>query len=271
MKRLIEKLIADLSAERILTHQVVRSLLDRCEISSNEVADFLNGKAGEVDETTLDAVLSPIYTPDWTHRAHYVEDMERVEVTTQTVSLIVSELVQAGIQATYQYEDGTVTMPLPEVMIDRWVRRLHLDAAIPDRVRAAIDATVPNGDQAMIKAMAGHSAWGQAKREEILIAYLTGVAQNGQFSVPKFECLTGLMQTYRPKDMDHFMRQLDTLVQSYQEDKSEQFFDSHLKEAYGHTGSTDLSQNSHAETRQQQMTLATRIQQDLSAYATSSP
>lgn len=268
MKQLIEKLTADLAAERVLTDQVVRTLLDRCELASNEIIDFLGGT---VDEAVLDEVLSPIYTPNWADRAHYVEDMERVSITGQTVTLIISELVQAKIQATYQYEDGSFSIPLPEVMIDRWVKRLHLDATVTDRVRAAIDATVPNGDQTVVKAMAAHTAWGQDNREAILIAYLTGVAQNGLFSVPKFECLTGLMQTYRPKDMDHFLRQLDTLVQSYQEEKTEQFFDSHLKEAYGHSGSTDLSRNSHAETRQQQMILATQIQQDLAQYATPSP
>lgn len=263
MKRLREKLVADLTRTRPLTEQVVRSLMDCCELQSNQVAPFLADRSGELDEVLLDTIFSPMYTPSWADRARYVEDRERLTITPAVLEVIIEDLAQGGYTASYLYEEDTVAMPLPEVIIDRWVRRLHLEVRLPDRIRTAIEATTPTEDQAEVKALAGHPAWHMAEREEILVTFLTAFARNDSFSLPKFDYLTGLMHTYRPQDVGHFARQIETLIQSYHEESGEHFFDSHLKEAYGHNGSTLPVKDDYGRDRKRQLSLATQIQHDL--------
>jgi hypothetical protein len=268
MKRLRDKLIADLTATRPLTDQVVRTLMDRCELRSDEVKTFLAQGIEKVDESLVDTIFSPMYTPDWQDRARYVEDRERLTITPAVLSVIIGDLAGQGLTATYLYEDDTVQMALPEVVIDRWVRRLNLEVTVPERIQQAVEATIPKDDQAAVKALTGDPAWRGPGREEILIAFLTGFSRTGRFFLEKFECLTGLVRTYRPKDVAHFARQVEALIQSYHEESGEHFFDSHLKEAYGPEGGTSPVRDPHAAERQRQLSLATQIQQDLAEFPT---
>jgi len=266
MKQLRDKLIADLTATRPLTEQVVRTLMDRCELRSDEVKSFLAKGVEAVDESLLDTIFSPMYTPDWHDRARYVEDRERLTLTPAVLTAIVDDLAGEGITASYLYEDGTVQMALPEVVIDRWVRLLNLDVTVPERLQQAVEATIPKDDQAAVKALTGDPAWRGPGREEILITFLTVFSRTGRFSLEKFECLTGLVHTYRPKDVAHFARQIDALIQSYHEESGEHFFDAHLKEVYGPEGGMSPVRDPHGAGRQRQLSLATQIQQDLAEF-----
>jgi hypothetical protein len=267
MKELLDKLITDLTETRPLTDQVVRALLDRCEIQSNEVKDFLADGVKRVDEAVVDTIFSPMYTPDWRDRARYVEDRERARITPAVIAAIIDDLARQGLTATYLYEDDQVTMELPEVMIERWVRRLHLDAEVPERVLRAVEATIPREDQAEVKALTGHPAWRATGREEILIAFLTGFSRSGRFSRAKFEYLTGLMHTYHPKDVADFGRQIEALIQSYHEESGDHFFDPHLKEVYGPEGGKSPVHDAHGQNRQRQLSMATELRQDLAEFS----
>jgi len=152
-------------------------------------------------------------------------------------------------------------------MIDRWVRRLNLEVKVPERIKQAIEATIPRDAQAAVKALTGHPAWRARGREEILIAFLTGFSRSGRFFLEKFEYLTGLMHTYRPVDVADFGRQVDTLIQSYHEESGDHFFDAHLKEVYGPEGGMDPVQDSYGQDRKRQLALATQIQQDLAEFS----
>jgi hypothetical protein len=266
MKQLRDKLIADLTRTRPLTEQVVRTLMDRCELLSDQVRGFLDGGIGDVDEALVDTIFSPMYTPDWRDRARYVEDRERVTITPAVLTAIIDDLAAQGLDATYLYEDDEVHMALPEVMIDRWVRRLNLEVKVPERVRQAVEATIPSDDQAAVKALTGHPAWRTRGREEILIAFLTGFSRTGRFHLEKFEYLTGLMHTYHPADVNDFGRQVEALIQSYHEESGDHFFDAHLKELYGPDGGTTPVQDHYGQDRQRQLSLATQIQQDLAEF-----
>lgn len=266
MKRLHQKLIADLTRPRPLTDQVARSLMDRCEVRSDQVGDFLATRIDRLDEATVDTIFSPMYTPDWRDRARYVEDRERLNITPAVLSAIVDELAGAGLKAEYLYEDGRVGMRLPEVIVDRWVRRLHLEVRVPERVKQAVEATIPTDAQAEVKALTGQPGWRGRGREEILIAFLTGFSRSGRFSVDKFEYLTGLVHTYRPRDVSHFQAQVDALIQSYHEETGDHFFDPHLKEIYGPGGGMSRVQDPQGEDRRRQISLATQLKADLAEF-----
>ncbi|MDH5527728.1 MAG: hypothetical protein OEY97_10530 [Nitrospirota bacterium] len=273
MKRLRDKLIADLTETRPLSEQVVRTLMDRCELRSDEVGPFLSEQVPKEDDAVLDTALSPMYTPQLADRARYVEDRERLTITPAVLGVIIEDLAAANLTASYLYEEDTIHMPLPEVVIDRWVRLLHLEVRLPERVAQAVEATVPAECLAEAKALCGHTAWRGEGREDILLAFLTGFARTGHFLVDKFEYLTGLVHTYRPTDVRHFSQQLEALIKSYHEESNEHFFDAHLKEAYGHGGgTTNPVKDSYGNVRKRQMALATQLQGDLAEFfATVSP
>ncbi len=267
MKQLRDKLAADLVTPRPLTEQVVRALLDRCELQSNEVADYMAAQGADWDEPLVDMIFSPIYTPTWSDRARYVTDRERVEVTPQLIALLVRELDDLQLAGQYPYENGTITMRVPGVLIERWVERLQLQVKLSSRVTQAIEATIPTDAQDMVKALAGAPAWQAAGREDILTGFLTGFSLTGRFTLPKFEYLTGLVHTYRPRDLSHFAHQVDALVTSYQDERDEHFFDAHLKEAYGAEGGLAPTHDGYATERKQHIALASQLQQDLADLA----
>jgi len=267
MKRLRDKLIADLTRTRPLTEQVTRTLMDRCEVRSDRIGEFLADGIARVDEATVDTIFSPMYTPDWRDRARYVEDLERVTITPAVLSAVIDDLANSNLTAEYLYEDDTVAMPLPEVVIDRWVRRLHLEVRLPEKIRQAVEATIPKEAQDEVKALTGQPAWRAPDREEILIAFLTGFSRTGRFSVDKFEYLTGLVHTYRPRSVDHFRTQVDALIQSYHEESGEHFFDAHLKEVYGPEGGMNPVHDPYGDHRRRQITLATELKDDLAEFA----
>ncbi len=272
MKQLRDKLVRDLIEPRLMTDHVSRSLMDLCELQSNEVQAFLRDRSADLDEALIDTIFSPMYTPGWEDRARYVVDRERVEnITPMVIEVIIADLGREGLTATYTYEEDTVTMPLPEVMIDRWVRRLHLEVKVDERIIKAIEATIPTPSQAQVKALAGAPDWRAAGRDAILIACLTGYAQTGRFTIPKFEHLTGLIHTFRPRDLAHLSEQIDHLVQSYREDSGEHFFDSHLKEAYGPMGVNTPVKDNLTTDRQRQIALSTQIQDDLKDLMAATP
>jgi len=265
MKQLRDKLVADLTASRPLSSQVTQALVDRCELDSTAVCAYLGTRLPDEDEAVIDTVFSPMFTPTWSDRARYVEDRERVQVTDQVLTLLVDDLSRAHLQVTLEHEDSACPMVLPEVLIDRWVQRLHLDVTLSDPIRHAILATVPGADQAMAKALAGHAGWRAPGREAILLALLTAFAHRDRFSIPKFEYLTGLIHTFRPRDVAQFSTQVDALIQSYHEESGDHFFDSHLKETYGPGGGLTPVNDPHGRDRRRQLTLATQIQEDLAA------
>jgi len=267
MKRLREKLIADLTRPRPLTDQVTRTLMDRCEVRSDRVRAFLAEGIHKVDEATVDTIFSPMYTPDWRDRARYVEDLERVTITPAVLAAVIDDLASSDLTAEYLYEDETVTMRLPEVVIDRWVRRLHLEVRLPEKIRQAVEATIPKDAQAEVKALTGQPAWRGSGREGILITFLTGFSRTGRFTVDKFEYLTGLVHTYRPHSVDHFRAQVDALIQSYHEESGEHFFDPHLKEVYGPDGAMAPVQDPYGDHRQRRLSLATELKDDLAEFA----
>ena len=201
MTRLLETLAAELERPRQLTAQVVNHVVGTYSITREEVGNFLTTELTKLEDYEIDLILSPLFTPTLDDQAVFAELLGREVIARSAWPELIQQLAIRPTQASLVTEDGqTHRISLRDVAIERFVHRLRLDGTIPETLFQFIHEHSPALDRPKLKAIARRVIWMEARRGEILPAYLSAAFAGASFNIHDAEALLRLAETYQPAD-----------------------------------------------------------------------
>ena len=135
--QLKDRLIQLLKRPRPVKPQTDRQLAQHLSEHSSRLTDFLLCAPDLLEEYELDILFGPIFTPTLDDRAEVADLLFHWRPGAEQLSQLVGEITRELGEVTVVLPDGQqVPLRLHEVMIDRFVRLMRLDAG-PDAATAA--------------------------------------------------------------------------------------------------------------------------------------
>jgi hypothetical protein len=276
IQQLLDVLRQDLSGEREFRQQVIDAIADKYGTTLDQFEDFRQQKLPDMDEVDLDLLFSPLFTPLLPDKPRYMAVLGRHTLTGEQVSMLIQTLASENLQAELAATaHDKFILPVPEVMIERWVCRLSLDKSLPEGGSDIIERCVPADEQAWTNAIARDNVWQSSERSQLLVSYLEAVCHQQRYDREKLLALTDTVRTYRPSDLADLDQKLQSLIKSLEDDipnvESRGFMDEELKRAYQAHGPNDANEAKHIrENYLRQIDLANQLREDI-ALMTSQP
>jgi len=119
-------------------------------------------------------------------------------------------------------------MPLPKILVHRYMRLLHLTVAPNPRLERKLTTRAATEDHPMLKAMLRERGWRRSGAEQLLAEYLTTLPEDRQLSCARFAFLTEFVDAYRPQTLGHLLDQMERMVVSYQHENDRYIFNEQL-------------------------------------------
>ena len=133
-----------LARPRTLKPQTQRQLSQHLAEHSSSMATFLTCAAGALEDHELDILFGPIFTPTLDERAEVADVLYHWRPTHDQLAQLVTDLSAEVAHAVVRLPDGTeAPLTLHEVMVERFVRLLRLDAAPDSATAAALRDALP--------------------------------------------------------------------------------------------------------------------------------
>jgi hypothetical protein len=239
MERLFELLARELERVRDLSAQVARHLHSTYGVSRDAVGSFLQEELPGLEDYEIDLVLSPVFTPTLNDQVLFAPTLGKDSLTAKEISTLIQRLAARGTIAPLRTEDGqTHPIRLREVSVARYVERLRLDGSISDELHQWIMSTVPEGDRALVLAVARRAVWTPPLRAALLQQYLERSSAQGEFRADDVSTLLRLVETYEPVDIAEFQARLPGWIEAVRQEASaamqpKRFFNERVEDMHG--------------------------------------
>ena len=238
MKALLVTLASELERARELPSQVVQHLGSNYGAERDAIGGFLVNRLPELEDYEHDLILSPVFTPGIQDQAVYAKLLGSQSIPSNQWPDLIGQLVVRPTRAQLVTEDGQRhPVPLREVTVERYVRRLRLDGTIPDALFRII-SSLPAVERPLLKAMARRAIWEADARAQILFRLLTATDAGNRERIADGLDLLKLMETYEPADAEdlrsripHWQRMLRHEIDLASNPKP--FFNERVQEMHG--------------------------------------
>lgn len=224
-EQLISKICGELTAERMLTKQVLDHLMSHHEVTPETLGAYFKRvretttvELDGIEDYEIDLTFSPLFTPRLNDRAKYSRILDTVEVKHEDIEAIIDAAMGKNLQACFRDHDNMYCMPLHEVLVRRYIRLLNLATPLSQKVKAVIEDSVPENARDISKALSRDPVWLPEHRQDFLIAFLKVFKERGNFSVDKLDYLTDFTRTYRPVAILDMEQMLANLIEACNED-----------------------------------------------------
>lgn len=183
-----------------------------------------SGAILKMEEFQQELLLSPVFTPGQEERAACESVLPPAGLSADQVAELIALLAAETLcfPATVGARSGFC--PLPEVVLNRYVRLLALNQSFTDADAEWIDRHLAGADRQMVRSLARRSIWqteaGKALRAQVLRRMATG----GGITVEKMAFVTDFVRTYRCHDESELIRSLKSLLESYRIDSEHPLF-----------------------------------------------
>lgn len=197
MEALFSLLVSELERPRPLVPQVIRHLTDSYGIGRDEIGEFLEQRLPALDDTELDLLLSPLFTPKLPDQAIFAELLGRTSVPITAWPALINRLTERPTLGQLVDDAGAPhRFALKPVTLERYVHRLRLDGSVDEATFARIAPLSPPSDHALALAVARRAIWNTEARREILRRQLAGATAR----IADLVELLKLMETAEPLD-----------------------------------------------------------------------
>lgn len=224
-EQLISKICEELSAERVLTKQVLDHLMSHHEVTPETLGGYFKRiretaavEMDGIEDYEIDLTFSPLFTPRLNDRAKYSRILDTVEVKHEHIEAIIDTVRNKKLEACFREHDDTYCMPLHEVLIRRYVRLLNLAAPLSRKMKECVEQFVPGEAQDVAKAFARDPVWLPEHRQDFLASFLKTFKERNNFSLEKMDFLTDFVRTYRTKNILDMKEQLKNFIDACTED-----------------------------------------------------
>ena len=163
----------DLIKPRILKPQTERHLYIAFESAEQEFQDFLNSLAGSFEDYEIEIMFGPLFTPSLEEQAGYSEALAEYQPDPSDVKLLTVELPQEALTCPIVLsEKEQPSLPLHEVMIERYIRLLALEDAPKTKTAARIRNSLGEDLWRIGLAVARDRTWTGEERQTWLADFL---------------------------------------------------------------------------------------------------
>lgn len=265
---LSEVLAAELARPRPLPAQVVKHLGDAHDVSRDEVAGFLTERVPGLEDYEIDLLLSPVFTPTLEDQAAVARHLGSGSVPESEWPELIARLAARPVHAALVLEDGrTIPVPLREVTIERYVRRLRLQGSVADTTMDLIGAR-PAAEQPRWLAMARRAIWTTPGRRALLERYLRGAGPEA--SLDDAVGLLRLVETYEPADTAEFLARLPQWAQVVRHELSlasqpKPFFNDRIQDLHGGGRDRRGPENARITAREEELAQLERLRRVLAS------
>jgi len=133
-----------LARSRPLKPQTERQLSRYMTEHSEELYAFLRDASKDLEEHEIEILFGPQFTPDAQDQADVSQTLNHWRPTSKEITQLICDICKELPFTTVQLPgDVAAKLTLHEVMVERFVRLLHLERAPEPRVSAAIRDTLP--------------------------------------------------------------------------------------------------------------------------------
>jgi hypothetical protein len=239
---LVSVIVERLSTARPLAGQVLEALMSQYQQTDDLVPAFLTQTLQTLDDTAIDLLMSPAFTPTMEDRKACIAVLKQNALTTEQQQALLADVIAANPTMTAILPDDTsVTFPIPDVNLMRFVRLLQLTRPEDAEIFARIEELISTEqDKALYHVLARDAAW--TDKTTILHGFLPVLAQQPANTMV---LLTNFVRTYRPNSFSELDRQLESYIRSCESDLNRagelSFHDVRLKEKYVLHGEGDTT------------------------------
>src|SRR5262245_32975268 len=160
MADLLVLLAAELERPRPLTRQVIQHLAGTYGLGRDALGAFLQTELAGLEDYEVDLILSPLFTPVLADQAVFAELLGADAVPASDWPTLIQQLVSRPIRAQLVTEDEVVhPVALREVTIERYVRRLRLNAVLPVPLFNLLEHLAPPRDRSLLLAVCRRAIW----------------------------------------------------------------------------------------------------------------
>jgi len=229
---LLEQLEADLTRERELTAQVRHHLAAHHEVGPEGIAAFLRERLSCLEEYEVDLIFASMFTPSVEDQARYAPYLDPSGIPPEGEARLIRELASRNLRMALRMDGERISVPLPEVVVARYVHLLNLTAPLAEVLVREIPLHVPPGERNRVLALGRHPVWQEGRRADLLAAFLRVFARQGTYSWEKLRFLTDLARSFRPATPLDFARQLENLTDAYEAGDPSSFYHPQIEERY---------------------------------------
>jgi hypothetical protein len=220
LESLTAEVIKRLSLPRPLSPQVSNALADNYSTSEAEYDAFFAEKLTTLDDYEIDLVFSPQFTPK---PADYDAVCSILGVhqlsSAESASILASVLKQLPTIPIVLASGATVSLPLHEVMVQRFLKLLFLTEAIPAVLAKTLQsATFPTFILARLTYCVRQSIYRLDKYAQFFAQLLQHLSQKTEMTLEKILFVHEFIQTYKPTSVEEMTRQLNALIASCEAD-----------------------------------------------------
>ena len=231
------------------------------------VEDPLDGLSLEVlsacEPFEVELLLSPLFTP-------VPPDLEACEaalpaagLTAAAVEGVVAALTVANLFCPLSYGHREQAVPVLEVVIDRYVRLLHLTAGVPALLLPLLESIqLGEEDETRVTlfSLARRPVWHAENRARLLERVLQAMLERGSYQVDKVRFLTDFVGSYRPAGEVELLHALTNLVDAYHRDHEHPIYNQQLEH---YQGGNIRSNSCGADVRARRLAMAHALLTDL--------
>ena len=244
---LLETLVTELERPRELPAQVVKHLGGTYEISRDAIGGFLADDLPKLEDYEIDLILSPVFTPTLHDQAVLAELLGGESVPPEQWPALIRQIVARPTHAQLTIDGGQAqSVTFREVTVERYVRRLRLDATIPEPILKLLSHLPPAADRPMLKAVARRAVWEKDARHKIFVLYITNAANGDSYRLDDAMELLKLVETYQPSDASDLLARIPRWQQVLRQEINaagdpKPFFNDRVQELHGDRKSTRLN------------------------------
>lgn len=239
MQSFVPLLAGELERPRVLAPQVADHISSHYDVSRDQLGRFLSETLPGLEDYEVDLVLSPIFTPTLADQARLSDELDRRTLPASAWPDLVRALAARPTVAQLVTEDGVSHgAPLREVTIERFVNRLNLDQALPERFSRLLNSLPPAADRPTLKAVARRPIWREEARATVLFQYLLTTASGDGYQLAEVIQLLQWAETYQPRDIADLLDRIPAWEEVLRREinvasNPRPFFNDRVKEMHG--------------------------------------
>ena len=202
MQTFVDAIAKELEKPRPLLKQVVDHVASRHEVSRDELGNFLDNSVKDLEDFEIDLLFSAQFTPTLVDQAAFSDVLESGPLGRDKWDALVESLESRPTVANLETEDGTThAVPLTDISIERFVKRLNLDIELPEALVRLLDSMPPEKDRGLLKAVARRPGFRTESQRDILFKYVLKVTSEDEYELDEILLLLELMDTYKATDV----------------------------------------------------------------------
>ena len=239
MDQLIEALAKELKKPREVTDRLFDHVWGTYEIDRDDVGAFLEEQLDELEDYEHELILSPLFTPKLEDQALFAELLGPDPVQKEMWPDVVGKLEMRPVTAQVVTHEGTThAIVLREVVLERYVSLLRLEADVDASIWTGIQAEPFASEGSTFKAIVRRATWEREGRLEILRTYLGAENQVDLYETGDGLRFLGLVEDYKPRNLGYLAERVpqweDALRKELEEgDRAKPFFHEQIKENHG--------------------------------------